>query len=94
MSKQVAAVRAGLGMAWTEVTVRPMLCFAGTQRGRFAKPFELHGVLVTWPKAACERLVRPGPHARATVELIAATLEGRLRAASSWSPLPQAVEAT
>jgi len=46
-----------------------------------SKPFELEGVLVAWPKAMRELLVRPGPFEPATVELIGARLDERLRPA-------------
>lgn len=82
MAKQVAAVRTALGSEWAEVPVRSMLCFVDTEWGWLAKPFELQGVIVTWPKAARQLLVRPGPYAPATVDLIAATLDRRLRSAS------------
>ena len=82
MSKQVDAVREALGPDWATVPVRPVLCFVGAEWPLFAKPFELEGVLVTWPKAARELLVRPGPYAPATVQLIASKLDERLRPAS------------
>ena len=82
MSKQVAAVRAALGAEWAEVPVRPVLCFVDAEWGWFAKPFDMDGVLVTWGKAARELLVRPGPYAPESVELMAARLGERLRPAS------------
>lgn len=82
MAKQVAAVRKALGAEWTEVPVRPALCFVDAEWGWFAKPFELAGVLVTWPKAARERLARPGPYAPEGIEAIAAVLEQRLMSAT------------
>ncbi|MEA2842493.1 MAG: hypothetical protein QOJ69_164 [Actinomycetota bacterium] len=82
MSKQVAAVRAALGSDWTEVPVRPVLCFVGAEWAWLASPFDLRGVLVTWPMAARELLVRPGPYGPECVKLIAAELGERLRPAS------------
>ena len=82
MSKQVAAVRRVLGQDWTDVPVRPMLCFVDAEWPWLAKPFELRGVVVTWPRAARELLVRSGPCTPATVGLIAARLAERLRPAS------------
>ena len=82
MSKQVDAVREALGSDWAAVPVRPVLCFVGAEWPLFAKPFKLQGVLVTWPKALAELLVRPGPYAPATVQRIASKLEERLRPAS------------
>ena len=72
MSKQVAAVRAALGAEWSEVPVRPMLCFVDAEWGWFAKLFDLDGVVVTWGKAARELLARPG--------------RTHPRASSSWRP--------
>ena len=82
MAKQVGTVRAAVGAEWAHVPVRPMLCFVGTEWSSFAKPFELDGVLVTWPPAMRELLVRPGPCEPATVELIAAQLRDSLEPAS------------
>lgn len=82
MSKQVDAVREALGSDWAAVPVRPMLCFVDAEWRWFAKPIELQGVLVTWPKAMRELLVRPGPYAPATVQLIVSKLDERLRPAS------------
>ncbi len=82
MSKQVAAVRAVLGTDWPEVPVRPVLCFVDADWRWFSRPFELNGVLVTWPKAMGELLVRPGALQPAAVDLLVARLEDRLRPAS------------
>ena len=60
MQRQAIAVRGALGAAWSGVPVRPVLCFVDAQWGWFAKPFELHGVLITWGKALGERLAQPG----------------------------------
>lgn len=82
MSKQVAAVRTALGADGAGVPVRPMICFVDAEWSWFARPFELGGVLVTWPKAACELLVRPGPCAPTDIDLIVARLYAGLRPAS------------
>lgn len=82
MAEQVAAVRTATGKDWAGVPVRPMLCFVDAEWGWFAKPFQLQGVLVTWPKAACELLARRGPYPPAVIKLLAARLEDRLRPAS------------
>jgi hypothetical protein len=82
MHVQVDAVRAALGGDWAEVQVRAMLCFVDADRKWFAKPFENHGVLVTWPRAARDILVRPGPLDPAQIGTVAATLDARLRPAS------------
>lgn len=82
MSKQVGAVRDALGEEWAAVPVRPMLCFVDADWQWFAKPFELGGVLVTWPRAARERVSTPGPLPSETIERIAARLDQQLRPAS------------
>ncbi len=89
MSKQVAAVHAALGMDWAEVPVRPVLCFVDADWRWFSKPFELQGVLVTWPKALPELLVRPGALQPAAVDPLVARLEDRLRPASAERPSSQ-----
>ncbi len=79
---QVASVRAALGPEWAEVPVRPVLCFVGSDWGWFARPFEIHGVVVTWPSAVRALLARPGPCGTERMERVAAALEERLRPAS------------
>jgi hypothetical protein len=59
-----------------------MLCFVDADWQWFAKPFSIHGVLVTWPRAARRQLVQPGPCPPATVVRIAARLDQRLRPAA------------
>ena len=52
MAWQVVAVRAQLDpVGLGEVPVRPALCLTASQWGRFARPFHVDGVLVTWPAA-------------------------------------------
>ena len=82
MSKQVAAVRKALGEDWADVPVRPILCFVDAEWCWFAKPFELDGVIVTWPKAARALLVGGGPLAPEKVERVAAKLDEELEPAS------------
>ena len=81
MAKQVAAVRGVLEPEWTELPVRPALCFIDSEWGWFAKPFVLDGVLVAWPKALRARLREPGPLSSEDVTVIAVRLNGRLRPA-------------
>ena len=45
-------------------------------------PFEVEGVLVTWPKAVREFLVAPGPYERGAIERIGARLDERLKSAT------------
>lgn len=82
MPKQVAAVRDALGEEWSAVPVRPMLCFVDAGWQWFAKPFELDGVVVTWPRAAREQIGSPGSIPGQTIALIAARLDQQLRPAS------------
>lgn len=82
MGKQVEAVRTALGAEWADVPVRPVLCFVDTDWRWFASSFELGGVLVTWPRALRELLVRAGPYVPTTVEHIATRLDERLRPAT------------
>lgn len=82
MAKQVAAVRTALGGDWTDVPVRPVLCFVDAEWSWFARPFELDGVVVAWPKATRELLVRAGPYTPEGIEMIAAHLEHKLQPAS------------
>jgi hypothetical protein len=38
-----------------------VLCFAGAEWALLARPFELRGVLVTWPAALASSLTAAGP---------------------------------
>jgi len=63
MAKQVDAIRAALGYAVTgefTVDVRAALCFVDAEWSFFAKPFDLGGVWIGWPKALGERLRQQG----------------------------------
>jgi hypothetical protein len=54
MAKQVDAIRAALGdatLSELSVTIRAALCFVGAEWSLFAKPFDLGGVWIGWPKA-------------------------------------------
>ncbi len=53
-AKQVEAIRAALGEGVIRefgVKVRPGLCFVAAEWSLFAKPFDLGGVWIGWPKA-------------------------------------------
>lgn len=82
MATQVDAVRNALAVDRAGVPVRPMLCFVNGDWPLLAGPFELGGVLVTWPRAAVRVLRRPGPVDREDRERIARELDARLRPAS------------
>ena len=52
MAWQVVAMRAQLDqIGLGEVPVHPVLCLTATEWGRFARPFGVDGVLITWPAA-------------------------------------------
>jgi hypothetical protein len=54
MAKQIEAIRAGLGEALireSRIDVRGALCFVGAEWSFFAKPFDLGGAWIGWPKA-------------------------------------------
>jgi hypothetical protein len=62
MPRQVEAVTAALAAdpLAADVPVRPVVCFVASDWALFAKPFEIAGVLVTWPQRLVERIVAPG----------------------------------
>jgi Nuclease-related domain len=53
---QVAAVQRAVQDA--DLPIHAVLCFTGADWSLFAKPFELDGVLVTWPSALVKRIAR------------------------------------
>src|SRR5262249_11589958 len=61
MQRQVEAVTAALAPdpLAADVAVRPVVCFVASDWTLFAKPFEIAGVLITWPQKLVERLVAP-----------------------------------
>jgi hypothetical protein len=62
MASQVEATRAALSSdpLAQDVVVTPAVCFVASEWGLFAKPFELSGVVVTWPQKLAERITAPG----------------------------------
>jgi Nuclease-related domain len=63
MAKQMAAIRAAIDESVPRelsVQVRAALCFVAAKSSLFAKPFELGGVWIGWPKALADRLRQPG----------------------------------
>jgi hypothetical protein len=63
MSRQVDAVRSAIAPdpLAADVVIRPVVCFVTSDWGLFAKPFEISGVLVTWPQKLVERIAAAGP---------------------------------
>lgn len=56
MTKQVAAVQHAI--EGTGAPVWPVICFTDAEWSLFAKPFELDGVLVIWPRALVRTIAR------------------------------------
>lgn len=81
VSKQAGVVREVLGDASGDLQVRPALCFVSSTWGWFAKPFEIDGVRVAWPKAMVDLVSQEGPCASEVATRIAAILAERLRPA-------------
>lgn len=80
MTKQVDAVRGVLtrvGLA-DGVAIRPILCFVEADWAWFAKPFDVDGVRVLWPKALLELVRSPGPLDPERIVAIASHLDTRL----------------
>jgi hypothetical protein len=74
MAKQVDAIRAALGEAVVRefsVNVRPALCFVAAEWSLLAKPFDLGGVWIGWPKALSARLRAEGELAREHLAILA-----------------------
>ena len=57
------------------------LCFVDADWGLFTKPFVVHDVLITWPKALVQRLRMPGPLSRERIARLAEGLGKNLRPA-------------
>lgn len=77
--KQMSVTSAALvDCLHADVPVHGALCFVDNDWGLRRRPFEVGGVLVTWPRALRERLSAPGPvdpHQRAEVwEVLASEL--------------------
>jgi hypothetical protein len=74
MAKQVDAIRIGLGnavMREFDVEVRAALCFVSAEWSLFAKPFELGGVWIGWPKALGEKFREQGELAPKRLDALA-----------------------
>jgi hypothetical protein len=73
MPRQVDAVRSAIAAdpLGRETTVRPAVCFVASEWGLFAKPFDVAGVLVTWPQKLAERIAATGPVTATAVARIA-----------------------
>jgi hypothetical protein len=72
MGWQVAAVRAQLGrIGFGQVPVHAVMCFASSRWAQTTSPFEVHGVMVTWPSALVDAIGAPGPIDTRLIELVA-----------------------
>lgn len=67
----------------SDVPVHPAVCFVDGEWKLFAKPFELNGVLVCWPKKLVERISEEGPLQPAEVLAVAGYLASSLPAKAS-----------
>jgi hypothetical protein len=83
MAKQVAAVRSALNPTLVDeaVPIIPVLCFVASEWALFARPFQLGGVWVEWPKSLRERIRRGGSLEPDHVASIARQLSESLRPA-------------
>jgi hypothetical protein len=75
---QVEAVKSALGTRG--VPVHPAVCFVDGEWRLFAKPFELKGVLVCWPKKLVEKISEEGSLEPADVLAVAGDLASSLPA--------------
>lgn len=73
MARQVEVVRAAIEVdpLAVDIRVRPSVCFVASDWSFLAKPFEVDGVLVTWPQKLVERIVVKGLLTQTAVERIA-----------------------
>lgn len=85
MRAQVEAVRAALTRApgFADVPVRAAVCFTSSDWGflNLGRPFQIDGVLVTYPGALRDTILRPALVAPDTIGRIAARLALELRSA-------------
>jgi Nuclease-related domain len=81
MASQVAAIRTALGAALTRefnVEVRAALCFVNAEWSLFAKPFDLGGVWIGWPKALDERIRQQGELTPEHIAILARSIASSL----------------
>lgn len=82
LGRQVTAIHAAAGelIAATGTMITPVLCFVDAEWGFLAKPYQLDGIHITWPKALMAQLRQPGP---LTPDQVAALTE---RVSSTFPP--------
>ena len=84
MNRQATAVRKGLLSAGLDrVPVHPTLLFTNSEWPWFARPLEIRGVQVMWPKKLRELAGQPGPVRWSDIETVASRLSSHLRAVTS-----------
>jgi hypothetical protein len=71
-----------------DVPVRAVLCFTGVELTLFARPFDLEGVLVSWPKALANALLAPGPLDAGARHELAVTLASAFPPHAGGRPAP------
>ncbi|MGD0273930.1 MAG: nuclease-related domain-containing protein [Gaiellaceae bacterium] len=84
MKKQVEAIREAFGQPLLdefELAITPVLCFVDAEWSLFARPFQLGGVWVEWPKSLSARLRQEGPLQADHVRFLAERLVSALPAA-------------
>ena len=81
MAKQLTAVREALGEATMqefELRLTPVVCFVDAEWSLFARPFQLGGVWVEWPRSLGQRIQKSGhlepEHVRTLAKRVAAAL--------------------
>lgn len=84
MAEQVKAVRAAVSAAGIAPTVgvHPVLCFVGADWDLLASPFDVNGVLVSWPRKLVKRVAADGLLSREEVRTLARHLERALPSAA------------
>jgi hypothetical protein len=58
--------------------INTVLCFVDAEWGLFAKPFEVDGATVVWPRALVDMIRRPGPLSGSDIEVAGGFLSGGL----------------
>lgn len=84
MAKQVEAIRKAFGQPLLEefeLSITPVLCFVDAEWKLFARPFQLGGVWIEWPKSLRKRVEREGPLQGEHVRLLAKRLVSELPSA-------------
>jgi hypothetical protein len=84
MAGQADAIRRGLGNTMARefgIEVRAALCFVGADWPLLAKPFQLDGVLIGWPKALGKELAREGGLTPCELSTLASQIAESLRQA-------------